>query len=83
MNMVNNSKNRPPPSPVPIPPPSERSFAPQVRIVNGEIVLDEESLTIAAEEGGTGVEEYNVVLETGNHVTSASYTNRAYILFTN
>jgi len=69
-------KKKVPLSPIPIPPPMERSFTPQVRVVNGKIVLDEESLTISTDEGRMGTGDYNVVIETGNHITYTSFTNR-------
>ncbi len=53
-------------------------FAPQVRIVDGQIVVNEESLVVTADSSANvSHEDYNVVVETGNHVTSHSFlTNR-------
>lgn len=67
--------------------PSPTFHAPQVKVVNGKIVINEESLSIVAGsqmkqhflqgiETETPREEFTTVLETTNHVTSSSYTNR-------
>lgn len=64
------------PAPTPAAAAAVNEYAPQVRIVDGKIVLDEGSLTFTPSDQPR---EYNaeVIEETGNHVTSSSYTNRA------
>ena len=53
-------------------------LAPQVKIgPNGEIILNEESLQYQAPaEEDHSYEGYNVIVETGNHITSATYGKR-------
>ena len=55
----------------------ENGFVPQLRIVNGQIVLDEESLHVSARPTETIHLAPTVEEDSGGGVTSASYLNRA------
>jgi hypothetical protein len=54
-------------------------FVPQLRIVNGQIVLDEASLHVSARPSVTNLAP-TIEVDTGAGVTSASYLNRAQSL---
>jgi len=62
-----------PPQATPMQPTPQTSLTPKVRVVDGKIVVDEESLTVAAQQK----EEYTkVVTEEAHTINSMSYVNR-------
>ncbi|KAI9205714.1 uncharacterized protein BJ171DRAFT_499431 [Polychytrium aggregatum] len=59
--------------------PSVSSFGPQIRIVNGQIVVDEQSLMIA-DDAQSEIGEMEEVDESDRHITSASFSRKPRIV---
>jgi hypothetical protein len=53
-----------------------RPFVPRVQVKDGKLVVDEASLYLTNPSTNNAHNEYNVVYESTNHVTSSSYANR-------
>eukprot|EP00302_Diacronema_sp_CCMP2436_P021421 CAMPEP_0179961160 /NCGR_PEP_ID=MMETSP0983-20121128/29532_1 /TAXON_ID=483367 /ORGANISM="non described non described, Strain CCMP 2436" /LENGTH=354 /DNA_ID=CAMNT_0021873571 /DNA_START=6 /DNA_END=1071 /DNA_ORIENTATION=- len=60
----------------PEPEPDEAVFAPQVRIIDGRIVIDEESLEVTAGRLDNRLEEPSLVIEGNSSVTYGTYMNK-------